>query len=112
MVLTHCGKTQLWVQKLQFNFESFKVSVKGFIFKALKQNSTRNGKMAFMKSTFDFSDFSRFSYDEVFQNSDFFEQTDFDMLKWVWFDGQKNDILPQCVVVRAYLWKTLRMGHF
>lgn len=40
--------------------------------------------MAFMKSTFDFSDFSRFSYDpydEVFQNSDFFEQTDFEMLK-------------------------------
>ena len=97
MVLTHCGKTQLWVQKLQFNFESFKVSVKGFIFKALKQNSTRNGKMAFMKSTFDFSDFSRFSYDpydEVFQNSDFFEQTDFDILKWVWFNGQKMIFYP------------------
>ena len=37
--------------------------------------------MAFMKSSFDFYDFPRFSYDEVFQNSDFFEQTDFDMLK-------------------------------
>ena len=45
--------------------------------------------MAFMKSSFDFSDFSRFSYDEVFQNSDFFEQTDFEMLKWIWFKGQK-----------------------
>ena len=50
--------------------------------------------MAFMKSSFDFSDLSRFSYDEVFQNSDFFEQTDFDILKWVWFDGQKMIFYP------------------
>ena len=56
--------------------------------------------MALINQLFDFSDFDRFFYDEVLQNSDFFEET---CLK-IYF---RSDLVPICRSVSDLICRVL-----